>query len=118
MTNLTNEARIKKEYTKLSKVFAEISENKRKTVDKLIENAAFTSVLLEDLKQAISEKGYISEYQNGANQWGTKKAPEVEIYISTLSNYTKIIKQLTDLLPNEVPLEDDFDKFIAERSDY
>ena len=76
---------------KLKRIFKEIPENKKKIVEKLIDNAAFMAEQLEHLQVDIEEKGYISEYQNGENQWGTKKAPEVEIYTATIT-YCRLSK--------------------------
>lgn len=87
------------EMRKLKRIFKEIPENKKKIVEKLIDNAAFMAEQLEHLQEDIQEKGYISEYQNGENQWGTKKAPEVEIYNTTIKHYSGVIKQLLDLMP-------------------
>lgn len=90
-----------KELLKLEKIFKNIADDKRQVVDKLISNAAFMAEQLDNLQADIKEKGYISEYQNGENQWGTKKSPEVEIYNTMIKNYMGIIKQLTDLLPDD-----------------
>ena len=76
------ETRIKREREKLAEVFAKMDEDKRKTAEKLMDNAAF-----------------VSEYQNGENQHGTKKSPEVEVYNTMIKNYTTVIKTLCDLLP-------------------
>lgn len=95
------------ELRKLKRIFKEIPENKKKVVEKLMENAAFMAEQLELLQEDIKEKGYISEYQNGENQWGTKKAPEVEIYIAMTKNYSSIIKQLLDLIPESSGESDD-----------
>ena len=90
-----------KELRKLERIFKNIADDKRQVVDKLISNAAFMAEQLDNLQADIKEKGYISEYQNGENQWGTKKSPEIEIYNTMIKNYMGIIKQLTDLLPDE-----------------
>lgn len=97
--------RVKKERSKLIKQFNKIEKKRLKVVEKLIDNAAFMAVLLEDIQQKINENGYMVEYKNGENQYGTKKSPEIEVYNQTISNYSKTIKQLTDLLPDEVKLE-------------
>ena len=91
------ETRIKREREKLAEVFAKMDENKRKTAEKLM--AAFMAVTLEDLRDSINENGCVSEYQNGENQFGTKKSPEVEVYNTMIKNYTTVIKTLCDLLP-------------------
>jgi len=90
---------INKEKRRLSSIFTKIDAKAKKAVQSLIENAAFMAVTLQDLQQTINEKGAVSEYQNGENQWGTKKSPEVEIYNTMIKNYSSVIKQLTDLLP-------------------
>lgn len=90
---------ISDEKKRLAKIFITMQEDKRNTVDKLIDNAAFQSVTLQELTLIIRRDGYVDFYQNGENQYGTKKSACVEIYDKTLNTYTKIIKQLTDLLP-------------------
>lgn len=96
---LTKEEKIKKEKTRLKGIFKELDENKKKLVTPLIEKAAFMSVELDILQETIEEEGWTSEYQNGANQWGTKKSPEAETYIALSKNYAAVIKQLTELVP-------------------
>ena len=49
--------------------------------------------------KGIEKDGWTSEYQNGQNQWGTKKSPEAETYIALSKNYAAVIKQLTELVP-------------------
>ena len=90
-----------KELNKLKKIFKEIEPGKRQTVEKLISNAAFMAESLDELQETIREKGFVEEYQNGANQHGIKKSSEVEIYNTMIKNYSSIIRQLVDLLPNE-----------------
>lgn len=90
-----------KELQKLKKIFKDIEPGKQKTVEKLIANAAFMAESLDELQDTIREKGFVEEYHNGANQSGIKKCSEVEIYNTMIKNYSSIIKQLVDLLPNE-----------------
>lgn len=89
-----------KELTKLKKIFKDIEPNKQKIVEKLISNAAFMAESLEELQEVIREKGFVEEYHNGANQSGIKKCSEVEIYNTMIKNYSSVIKQLVDLLPD------------------
>ncbi|MDP4144151.1 MAG: hypothetical protein Q8936_06645 [Bacillota bacterium] len=114
--DLTKDQRIKKEINRLKKLFKEMPQNTMNKVISLIENAAFMTVTLEDLQNEIILKGPVCEYQNGENQWGTKKSPEVEIYNTMIKNHMSIIKQLTDLMPEpkkELPKpEDDFLKIL------
>lgn len=108
--------RIKAERKRLAQTFKGIDEKRLKTVQRLMDNAAFMAVTLADLQEQINVNGVVSEYQNGENQWGTKKSPEVEIYNTMIKNYTAIVKQLTDLLPEAEVIEDDgFDEFLSRR---
>ena len=93
------------ELEKLQAIFENIPESKKKVAEKLMENAAFMA----------EQKGYVSEYQNGANQWGTKKSPEVEVYLSMTKNYVMIVKQLLDIVPDEDKAEDELLAFRRER---
>ena len=101
--------RIKKseELRRLEKIFKDIRADRKETVKKLIENAAFMEIQLSVLQKQIAENGVTSEYQNGENQWGTKKSPEVEIYNTMVKNYTAVIKQLLELLPEGEGNEED-----------
>lgn len=64
-------------------------------------NAAFMAVSLEELQEIINEEGYTVEYQNGANQSGTKQSDAVKTHIAMTKNHAAIIKQLCDLVPPE-----------------
>ena len=86
------------EVKRLTKLFADIPENKKKLCTKLIQNAAFMSVTMEELQETINLNGVTEKYQNGANQSGIKKSAEIEIYNNFIKQYTVIIRQLTELL--------------------
>jgi hypothetical protein len=118
---LTKEERIIKEISRLKKLFKDLPVNTMKKVNSLIENAAFMTITLEDLQEEINRKGPVSEYQNGQNQWGTKKSPEVEVYNAMIKNHMGVIKQLTDLMPvpiKEPPKQEDaFHKILRREND-
>jgi hypothetical protein len=56
---------IKKETNKLKKLFKELPENKKKMAEKLIENASFMSITLDELKEDIKVYGVKETYVNG-----------------------------------------------------
>lgn len=115
--NQTKEEKIEAEVKRISQLLSEVDGKSKKIVQSLIKNAAFMAVTLEELQETMNENGVVSEYQNGANQWGTKKSPEVEIYNTMIKNHSTIMKQLTDLLPKTAPVPEDdgFEGFVAER---
>ena len=112
---MAGRAQKSKELKRLEKIFKDIRPDKKETVRKLIENAAFMEVQLSGLQKEIAEKGPVSEYQNGENQWGTKKSPEVEIYNTMIKNYTAVVKQLLELLPEGDGNGDELLDFIGDR---
>jgi hypothetical protein len=97
---LTKDARIKKEFNRLKRIFKMLPKDQLISVQSLMKNAAFMAVTLEDLQMAINENGVISEYKNGENQFGTKKSPEVDVYNTMIKNYSSVVKQLCDFLPD------------------
>ena len=101
--DLSKEEKIKKEKARLRRVFKDLDENKRRTVDSLIERAAFLTTSLEELENEINEKGYISEYKNGENQFGEKQSDAVKTHIAMTKNLAVIIKQLTEIAPQAPP---------------
>ena len=92
-----------KELKKLNKIFKNISKDKKDLVQKLIKSAAFMTVELTKLDNYISIHGVSETYQNGENQYGTKTSTEASVYNTMIKNYTSIIKQLTELLPEGLP---------------
>ncbi len=96
---LSKDERILKEFKKLKTTFKNIEKDKLKIVEKLMERAAFMSITLSDLEIDMNENGVISKYQNGEFQSGTKKSPSVEIYNSMIKNYSLVIKQLSEYVP-------------------
>ena len=105
--------KIKKELNRLKKLFKELPENKKKISEKLIDNAAFMSVSLEELKKDIIIYGVKEPYVNGKDQFGFKESIESKTYNTMIKNYMNIIKQLNDMLPQEKKIDekDEFDKF-------
>ena len=105
----------KKEMARLNEIFKNIDEDKKSIVQGLIENASFMTVQMQHMMERINEEGVTTKYQNGENQWGYKKSPDVETYNAFIKQYTTIIKQLTDLLPKSEPIviDDGFEDFIT-----
>lgn len=96
---------INKEKKRLREIFKNIETNKTALIEKLIEEAAFQAVTLEETRELIKKTGVIEKYQNGANQKGVKKSSAVEVYDKMVNTYSRIIKQLCDLLPAKINFE-------------
>ena len=105
--------KITKETNKLKKLFNELPENKKKMAEKLIENASFMSITLDELKEDIKIYGVKETYVNGKDQFGFKESIESKTYNTMVKNYMNIIKQLNDMLPEDKKIneDDEFERF-------
>lgn len=113
--------RIKRETNRLKKLFANIDENKKKLVFTTIEDVAFMTVTMQDLRETIIRYGTTTEYKNGENQYGTKQSPEAQYYLQLSQKQTQAMKILVDCLPKTEKaraVEDDgFESFVHGRED-
>lgn len=111
--------RIKKEIARLNRLFREIDEKKKKLVHTTIEDVAFMTVTMQDLREEIVRDGTTATYKNGENQYGTKQSPAAQLYLQMSQKQTQAMRILVDCLPKkEIPKkEDDFDDFVNGRED-
>lgn len=115
---LTKEERIKKELSKLNKIFKNIIKDKKDLCAGLISNAAYMYVTLEDLQVIVNLEGAITTGVNGNGFETTSEHPAQKCYNATLEKYVKTIKALTDLLPDnkageEKKAGEELAKFVA-----
>ena len=96
---LTKEQKIKKEVARIKRALRDLDKNKLSVVEPLIKTAAFTAVSLSELEEIINEAGFVVEYKNGENQFGTKQSDEVKTLIALQKNLTAAIKTLADIAP-------------------
>lgn len=95
---LTN-ARIKKEIEFLSKMFAGVDdENKKTLINSLIEEAAFLKIACYQAKEELKKEGLTTETVN-ASQKFVKAHPSTQIYEKYSRQYTQIIHLLIEYLP-------------------
>ncbi len=118
LSEISKDERIKKEIRRLNGLFKGIEPKLKKTVQPLIDKAAFMCVTLDELQNHINKHGVTEEYKNGKEQFGVKKSSHVEVYNTMIKNYSSVMKQLTDLVPKEVVKkeeDDGFDEFVNNR---
>lgn len=113
--------RIKKEVTRLKRLFKDIDKNKKNLVFTTIEDIAFMTITMQDLREKIVRKGTTCSYKNGENQYGTKQSPDAQLYLQMSQKQTQAMKILLDCMPKaqkEMPEQSDgFDDFVAGRED-
>ena len=117
---LEKNKRIKKEVNRLKRVFAGIDEKKKKLVFATIEDVAFLTITMRDLREKIARNGTSSEYKNGENQYGTKQSPDTQTYLQMSQKQTQAMKILVDCLPKTEKIikeNDGFEDFVNGRED-
>ena len=119
---LEKQRRIKKEINRLRKLFKDIDENKKKLVFTTIDDVAFMTITMQDLRESIVRDGTKCTYKNGENQYGVKQSPDAQLYLQLSQKNTQAMKILVDCLPKtekikaQIP-DDDFDDFVSGRED-
>lgn len=115
----TKEERIRGEKNRLTKLFKELPEKKKKLTVGLIERAAFMRVELEDLELDLKENGWTESFQQSKNLEPYDRArPQGQTYNTMNTSYQKIMKQLHDMLPQEQTQkaqDDGFEAFVIGR---
>jgi hypothetical protein len=107
--------RIDTEMKRLSLLFASITDKKRQLVDGLLNRAAYMRITLEDYERDLDENGYVESFtQSEKTEPYERERPVARLYNTMNKNYQSIIKQLTDLLPEEVKstIADDIKAFM------
>ena len=81
--------------------------SKQELAQKLLDKAKFMDAELEGLQVILKEKGWVENYQNGANQFGLKKSSEGEVYNTLIKSFNTTMKQINDMLDAVVTAEEE-----------
>ena len=82
-------------------VFEQINDNKSKLGLSLLDKVEFMEKTLNKLQDKIDEQGVITEMCQG--RYNIDRAnPALQAYNVTIKNYTSAIKQIADLLPDDI----------------
>ena len=96
----------------LEKTFKSMDNDKGRVGLDLLSEAYFLKGTLKRLKEEISNNEIVGEMQ----QWSysiNRSNPALKTYNTTIANYQKLMKQITELLPTkeEEPKDDGFESF-------
>lgn len=92
---------LKKNITAIKKSLNSVDKEMLKLNEQLIKEAAMYATTLQEINSIIARDGIVDFYQNGENQWGTKKSVAAELKPKYTSTYQSLIRQLSELLPTE-----------------
>lgn len=97
--DLIKQKRMKKELSKLKKIYKDIPKDKMIIVDGLINRAAFMRISLEDMELDIHKDGFVEMFSQSETQTPyERERPVARLYNSMNKNYQSIIKELTSHL--------------------
>lgn len=96
----TRNRKVTAEEKRLAELFVDIDDDKKKVVSGLITQAARLKILLDEMWVDISEKGDYELFSQSENQVPyERERPVAKQYNARDQSYQRIIKQLTDYLP-------------------
>ena len=105
----------KRELGRFASIYDAAAPEKQSMCLQLITKVVFMEEQLSNLQVKIRENGVVSEYKNGENQYGLRRSPEVDVYNSMIKNYTSVIKQINDLLPDAPAPDDELTSFLKNK---
>lgn len=95
---IIKEKEIKAEVARIKKMYKELSKEKIKVVEGLINEAAFMKITLEETRQTLLEEGTTEWFEQGEQRF-KRKHPSVDIYTTMVNRYSNVMNQLINLLP-------------------
>lgn len=117
---LTKRERTLKEEKRLRSIYKEMKKDNKSIIEGLIQRAAYMRITLEDYEKDLDDNGYIEMFsQSEKTEPYERERPVARLYNTMNKNYQSIIKQLSDLLPKDIPKEEDdgFNDFVYGRED-
>lgn len=101
---------MKKDLKMLEKTFESMNNDRGKLGLNLLNEATFLSDTLEKLKKIIKKEELVEDMSQGT--YSIRRAnPALSSYNTSIKNYQSLIKQINELLPTEVIVDDEFEKF-------
>jgi len=107
-------SRIRKEITRLNKIFVAKSDNEKELLSGLIRRAAFMKVQLDDMEKDLVTHGFVEMFsQSEKTEPYERERPLARLYNTLNKNYQTLMKQLGDFVERtEAGEKDDgFDEF-------
>lgn len=108
-------AAVKRRIKEIQEAFSSVDADKMHVINRVIEHVAYMEEKLDEIKLILERDGFVEEYQNGENQWGTKESTASKAYNTVLKNYNTYIRTLLSAMPESVDIDSDdgFDEFLG-----
>lgn len=115
---IEKELQIKREISKLRKLYKNLPQDKKKVIEGLIQEAAFMKVTLEEARHVIDQEGILETFEQGAQKF-LREHPATKVYNTMIQRYATVCKQLFDMIPDteaSKQAEDELMAFVKTRS--
>jgi hypothetical protein len=86
----------------------ELTKDQISAADGLLKRISFMTVTLEDMEEDINANGEIEPFTQGGSTYDRQR-PAVNIYNTTIKNYTVACKQLMEMIPEGTKKPDESD---------
>lgn len=106
---LDREKKIRSEFNRIKKIYKDMDKEKVKVLEGLLHDAAFMKISLESIRDDLVKNGFTENFENGSQRF-ERERPNVKIYTTLVQRYSNVMKQLIDLMPEDVK-EDEKDGF-------
>lgn len=83
-----------------------ISEQKLKVLEPLIENVAWMRVKLDEIRCELALETITTTYDNGGGQKGIRRNPKFDGYETLWKSYMLGMNKILDIVPNGTGMED------------
>lgn len=105
----------KRRIAQYREAFKNIDDDKMAIVERTIDFAVDLEFRLDNLQKDLDRDGFIEEYCNGKDQYGTKESTASKAYSTALKNYNSLIRTLLSCMPpkNEIATDDGFEEFVS-----
>ena len=108
----TKEDVISQTYRKFKKFFKILDKDRLEFADKLCKKAAFMDVTLDELQAQVAEEGPVITAVNGNGFEVRMDNPAIKAYNVMFKDYSVVMKQLIDLLPEGTEEADELMLFV------
>ena len=86
--------------TELKEILERIPEDKKAIAGRIADELIFLQGTLADLKKQIKETGTVERFEQGKQSF-LRESPALKSYNVTITRYSQLYKQLSDMLPAE-----------------
>ncbi|MCC0627744.1 hypothetical protein IC171_02355 [Clostridioides sp. ES-S-0171-01] len=103
---LEKEKKIKQEVSRLKKNYKDLEKEKIKILDGLVNEAAFLKISLEETREILTKEGLTEIFKQGKQEFERERL-QVKIYLNFMKLYSSVMKQLIDIIPNNIKQEEE-----------